>query len=73
MTKKLYPKAKFTDSDGWKHYYENLTPDQMSKILDDMAHRLMNLHSVGANHISRKDNNELFECSFFFKRSGPKN
>lgn len=65
--KQLYPRASFTDSDGHKHYYDNLTAGQMAKILDDMGHRLLDLHGAGANHISRKDNNELFEVSFFLK------
>ena len=54
----------FVDEDGKKYYYDQLSPKFMASILEDMGHRLLDLHSKGANHISRHDNNKVFEMGF---------
>lgn len=61
---KKYPRVSFVDDEGKKYYYGDLSPKFMSTILEDMGHRLLDLHGKGANHISRRDNNEVFEMSF---------
>jgi hypothetical protein len=66
MSNKLYPKKVVKDNeDNWDLYnYEIKKSKELSAIYKDMAHRLMQLHSVGSNFISRQDNNEVFEMAY---------
>lgn len=64
---KKYPRVSFVDADGKKHYYDQVSPKFMAQILDDMGSRLLDLHSKGSNHISRKDNNQIFDIGFFLQ------
>jgi ribosomal protein S25 len=67
MSSKLYPQ-KCGKIDDWTLFnYDIKKEKELSKIYDDMAHRLMQLHSEGANFISRKDNNEIFEIAYSLK------
>lgn len=67
MSNKLYPK-KVGKNDDWNLFdYDINKSSELSKIYDDMANRLMQLHSHGANFISRKDNNEVFEMAYSLK------
>ena len=64
----LTPPAQGKDEDGWLFFdYSNLTQSQTAKIYKDLSHRLMRMHSAGANHILRKDNNKVFEIAFFLR------
>lgn len=67
MSNKLYPKKVGKNNDWNLFAYDIAKSSELSKIYDDMANRLMQLHSHGAEFISRKDNNKVFEMAFSLK------